>query len=73
MKTDISFLILKEPVYFSKEKYANVLFVFSSINKQDHIMFLNEFYDLVLNPTFLKEIAKIDKYDEFITYIKERD
>lgn len=73
LKTDISFLILKEPVYFSKEKYASVLFAFSSINKQDHIMFLNEFYDLVLNPTFLKEIDKIDKYDEFITYIKERD
>lgn len=30
LKTDISFLILKEPVYFSKEKYANVLFVFQA-------------------------------------------
>lgn len=71
-KTDIAILILKEYIYFNDKKRAKVFFAFSSKDNKSHIDILNDFYNLIIEDDFIEQIDKIDKYEDFYKYIKER-
>lgn len=70
--TDISMLILKEPVKMF-DKYVKVFFAFSSKDKTEHLEFLKEFYNLILDNEFLEKIDSINTYEQLLSYIKEKN
>lgn len=72
LKTDLSILLVREKVYFTDDKYANIFFCFSSINKTEHIPIINELLDLLNENNFLEEILKLDTSEKILEYIRSK-
>ncbi|WP_068449258.1 BglG family transcription antiterminator [Caviibacter abscessus] len=67
-KTDFSILILKKFIKFGNKK-AKIFFGYSSTNKYEHLSFLKEFYNLILNKDFLDNLDNINNANDFINYL----
>lgn len=71
LKTDISVLILKNPLILEDGRKIKIFFGFSTVDNKEHLGFLNDIYKLVLDKNFVEKLNNIENYYEFINYIKE--
>lgn len=71
-KTDYAMLILKEPIYFNKDKKASIFLCFSSKDDKEHLDVLSDFYELILNEKFVEKMKRTNKFEELFRLIETR-
>ncbi|WP_068267995.1 BglG family transcription antiterminator [Caviibacter abscessus] len=69
-KTDVSILIIKDPIKV-KDKNINFMLCFSSIGNSSHLGIINDVYKLIMIKDFSKKISNIRNYKQLIEYFKE--
>ena len=69
-KTGVSLLIVKEKVYFTNGKGANIFLSFAAKNKNEYEIILKDLFELITKYNFIEEISNIKNYTELEKYFE---
>lgn len=72
-KSCISILSIKEPVYFSKEKPVNLIFLIGATTVTEHVKSIEEIINITKKKEILEQIHKIESSDELYEFFKLLD
>lgn len=68
-RTDFAILVLRNYVHY-ENKRVKIFFTYSSINNTEHLSFLKEFYNLILNENLVSDLSCKKSAKEVVEYLR---
>jgi len=71
LKTGISFLKLKNPVYYPEGKQVSILFVLAAEDNSGHLELISDLSSILIDEEIVTKLKNSDNEDEIINLIKQ--